>query len=111
MNNSNNINSLLDQYFGTAFSAPNGIKRLRELILSLAMQGKLVSQDINETPARDLLIKIKAEKERLIKEKKIKQSENLPPITPDEIPFQIPDNWEWVRIRNICHDLGQKKTR
>ncbi len=70
------------------------------------MRGKLVSQDINDTPARDLLIEIKAEKERLIKEGKIKKSENLPLITPDEIPDKIPDNWEWVRLGQITEYNG-----
>ena len=59
---------LLDKYFETAFSAPDGVKKLRELILSLAMQGKLVPQDPSDQPASELLKEIEAEKERLIKE-------------------------------------------
>ncbi|MGB7442257.1 MAG: hypothetical protein WA919_14415 [Coleofasciculaceae cyanobacterium] len=70
------ILELLDQYFDTAFAAPDGVKRLRELILSLAMRGKLVPQDAREQPARELLREIEAEKERLVKEGKIKKSIN-----------------------------------
>ncbi|MBE9130246.1 restriction endonuclease subunit S, partial [Coleofasciculus sp. LEGE 07081] len=103
------ILELLDKYFDTAFAAPDGVKRLRELILSLAMRGKLVPQDGREQPARELLKEIEAEKERLVKEGKIKKSKPLPEIKPDEIPYEIPESWEWVRIRSICHDWGQKK--
>lgn len=75
---------------------------LREKILDLAMRGKLVPQDPNDEPASVLLEKITAEKEQLIKEKKIKKSKPLAPITDDEKPFDIPDSWEWVRLGDIC---------
>lgn len=74
---------------------------LREKILDLAMRGKLVPQDPNDEPASVLLEKIKAEKEELIKAKKIKKSKPLPEITDDEKPFEIPDSWEWVRLGSI----------
>ena len=74
---------------------------LREKILDLAMRGKLVKQDPNDEPASVLLEKIKAEKEQLIKEKKIKKSKLLPPISDEEKPFEIPDSWEWVRLGDI----------
>ena len=74
---------------------------LREKILDLAMRGKLVPQDPNDEPASVLLKKIKAEKEKLIKEKKIKKSKPLAPITDDEKPFDIPDSWEWVRLGDV----------
>ena len=74
---------------------------LREKILDLAMRGKLVPQDPNDEPASVLLEKIKAEKEQLIKEKKIKKSKSLAPITDDEKPFDIPDSWEWVRLGDV----------
>jgi type I restriction enzyme S subunit len=66
------IRDLLEQHFDTAFAAPDGIKKLRELILTLAMQGKLVPQDPNDPPASQLLKEIAAEKKRLVKEGKIK---------------------------------------
>jgi type I restriction enzyme S subunit len=92
---------LLDKYFETAFSAPDGVKKLRELILSLAMQGKLVPQDPSDQPASELLKEIEAEKERLITEGKIKKSKPLPEITSDEIPYDLPKSWEWVRLGAI----------
>lgn len=75
---------------------------LREKILDLAMRGKLVPQDPNDEPASVLLEKIKAEKAELIKEKKIKKTKPLPPITDDEKPFDIPDSWEWVRLGDVA---------
>src|SRR5690606_14172735 len=73
------------------------VKQLRQAFLREAMQGKLVPQDPNDEPASVLLEKIKAEKERLIKEKKIKKQKTLSPITEEEIPFEIPENWVWCR--------------
>ena len=74
---------------------------LKSKVLDLAMRGKLVEQDPNDEPASVLLEKIKAEKEQLIKEKKIKKSKPLPPITDEEKPFEIPDSWEWVRLGEV----------
>ena len=74
---------------------------LREKILDLAMRGKLAPQDPNDEPASVLLDKIKAKKAELIKEKKIKKTKSLPPITDEEKPFDIPDSWEWVRLGDI----------
>ena len=74
---------------------------LKSKVLDLAMRGKLVKQDPNDEPVSVLLEKIKAEKEQLIKEKKIKKSKPLPPISDEEKPFEIPDSWEWVRLGEI----------
>lgn len=78
------------------------VKQLRQSFLREAMQGKLVLQDPNDEPASVLLEKIKTEKERLIKEEKIKKQKPLPPITQDEIPFEIPENWVWCRFYEVC---------
>ena len=78
---------------------------LREKILDLAMRGKLVPQDPNDEPASVLLEKIKAKKEQLIKEKKIKKSKPLVPITDEEKPFDIPDSWEWVRLGDVAEKI------
>ncbi len=78
------------------------VKQLRQAFLREAMQGKLVPQDENEEPASVLLEKIKAEKERLIKSKKIKKQKPLPPITEEEIPFEIPENWVWCRGNTLA---------
>ena len=94
-------------------------QQLKNSILQMAVQGKLVPQDPNDEPASVLLERIRTEKERLIKEKKIKREKNPSVIfkgadnTPyekigdevrslaDEVPFDIPDSWEWVRIRSL----------
>lgn len=74
------------------------VKQLRQAFLREAMQGELVDQNQADEPASELLAQIKAEKEQLIKEKKIKKQKPLPPISEDEIPFEIPDNWVWCRL-------------
>lgn len=100
------VHDLLEQHFDTAFAAPGGIPKLRELILTLAMQGKLVEQDPNDPPASELLKEIKTEKQRLISEKKIKKQKSLPPIKPEEVPYQLPQGWAWVRL----DELGVSQT-
>ena len=75
---------------------------LKNSILQLAVQGKLVEQRAEEGTARELLEQIKLEKDQLIKDKKIKKSKPLPEITEDEIPFEIPESWEWVRLIDLC---------
>jgi len=92
---------LLEQHFDTAFAAPDGIAKLRELILTLAMQGKLVEQDPNDPPASELLKEIEAEKQQLVKADKIKPPKPLPPIKPEEVPYELPQGWEWVRLGEI----------
>ncbi len=77
-------------------------KAMRAKILDLAIQGKLTDQRQEDGNARDLVKAIQAEKEKLIKEKKIKKEKPLPEITEEEKPFEIPDNWEWVRLGDIC---------
>ena len=76
-------------------------EQLKKSILQYAIQGKLVAQDENDEPAEVLYAKIQAEKQRLIKEGKIKKDKPLPPITDDEIPFEIPSTWKWVRLGDI----------
>jgi type I restriction enzyme S subunit len=77
------------------------LQGLKEKILQLAIQGKLVAQDPNDEPASVLLERIRAERERLIKEGKIKKQKQLPEITDEEKPFEIPENWEWVRLGEV----------
>ncbi len=82
------------------------VKKLRQQLLQDAVQGKLVEQNKKEEPARELLKKIKAEKEKLIAEKKLKKEKELPPIKPEEIPFEIPENWVWCRLGEITSDVS-----
>ena len=86
--------------------------KLKQTILQYAMEGKLVKQDTNDEPVSILLEKIKAEKEKLVKEGKIKKSKKLPVIEEDEKPFDIPDSWEWVRFGNIVNfNLGKTPSK
>ncbi len=78
---------------------------LKNSILQLAVQGKLVEQRAEEGTARELLEQIKLEKDQLIKDKKIKKSKPLPKITEDEIPFEIPETWEWVRWGDLSFSI------
>lgn len=78
-------------------------EQLRKSILQYAIQGKLVPQIDTEEPASVLLKKIKAEKQELIKQGKIKKEKTLPSITDEEKPFEIPDSWEWVRFSDIAN--------
>ncbi len=79
------------------------VKNLRQQLLQDAVQGKLVEQNKKDEPASELLKKIKAEKEKLIAEKKLKKEKELPPIKVEEIPFEIPPNWVWCRLGEICN--------
>ena len=100
-------------------------QQLKNSILQMAVQGKLLPQDPNDEPASVLLERIRAEKERLIKEKKIKREKNPSVIfkgadnTPyekigdevrslaGEVPFEIPDSWEWARLGSVVYNRGQ----
>ena len=86
-------------------------KKLRQKILDLAIRGKLVPQDPNDEPASVLLERIRAEKERLIKEGKIKRSKKSTSDTPhyeNDVPFEVPESWEWVRLSDIAYFGGGK---
>jgi type I restriction enzyme S subunit len=89
---------LIRDNFNFLYTAPETITKLRQSILQLAVQGKLIPQDPKDEPASVLLAKIKAEKERLIKEKKTKKATPLPPVSPDDIPYELPQGWVWVRL-------------
>ena len=90
----------LDQ-FNAKF--PNDMKKS---ILEYAIQGKLVEQRAEEGTGEELYRQIQAEKQQLIKEGKIKKEKPLPEIVEDEIPFDIPESWKWVRLSEIISVLG-----
>ncbi len=85
-------------------------KKLRQKILDLAIRGKLVPQDPNDEPASVLLERIRAEKERLIKEGKIKRSKKSASDTPhyeNEVTFEVPEGWEWCKLEDlVCFQGG-----
>ncbi|EMO2079080.1 restriction endonuclease subunit S [Citrobacter freundii] len=86
-----------------------GIKKLRELILELAVRGKLVPQDPNDEPASVLLERITAEKAELVKQGKIKKQKPLPEISEEEKPFELPAGWEWVRLNDVAEYIQRGK--
>jgi len=95
---------LLQKHFDTALESPDGIKKLRELILTLAMQGKLVKQDPKDQPASELLKEIQAEKEKIASREGAKargKGKELPPIKPEKKPYDLPESWEWVRLSDV----------
>lgn len=79
-----------------------GIKKLRDLILELAVRGKLVPQDPNDKPASVLLERIATEKAELVKQGKIKKQKPLPEISEEEKPFELPAGWEWARLNELA---------
>ncbi|MBP7902130.1 MAG: restriction endonuclease subunit S [Spirochaetes bacterium] len=100
---------LLQKHFDTALESPDGIKKLRELILTLAMQGKLVKQDPKDQPASELLKEIQAEKEKIASRegakargKKLRDFTQRHEVAKEEKPYELPENWEWVRLGDIC---------
>ncbi|GAK93436.1 type I restriction-modification system specificity subunit S [Nonlabens ulvanivorans] len=95
----------LQDHFKSFFNETTNIKKLRETILQLAVQGKLTadwrSSHPNTEDASQLLKRIQEEKAQLIADKKIKKEKALPPITEDEIPYELPDGWVWCRLQEI----------
>jgi type I restriction enzyme S subunit len=83
-------------------------EQLKSSILQFAIQGKLVEQRPEEGTGEELYQQIQAEKQRLIKEGKIKKEKAMPQITEDEIPFDIPESWKWYRLGALTYNWGQK---
>lgn len=94
------MNMMLEQ-FKTIFDRPEKVKKLREVILDLAVRGKLVEQDLSDEPASVLLERIREEKERLINDGKIKKEKSLVDISEEEKPYELPEGWNYVRLINI----------
>jgi|JI10StandDraft_1071094.scaffolds.fasta_scaffold14473_3 type I restriction enzyme S subunit len=88
----------ITKYFNELYSVTPNVAELKKAILQLAVMGKLVPQDPSDQPASELLKEIEAEKARLVKEGKIKKQDPLPAIKPQEIPYTLPQGWEWVRL-------------
>lgn len=95
----------LVKHFELIASAPRSVARLRELILTLAVQGKLVPQDTSDQPAAMLLDRIQAEKELLIEAGKIKREKPVTPIRDDEVPHDLPAGWLWVRLATVSKKI------
>lgn len=96
------MTALLTDNLPLLAGAPNGIKKLRELILELAVRGKLVPQDPRDEPVSELLQRITEEKMRLLAQGKTKKQKPLSNISDDDAPFKTPSGWQWVRLGEIA---------
>jgi len=96
------MTALLTDNLPLLAGAPNGIKKLRELILELAVRGKLVPQDPNDEPASELLKRITEEKARLVAEGKIKKQKPLAEIDEEAKPFELPVGWQWSSLAQVA---------
>lgn len=105
-NNAKQEWTFLQEHFKSFFNETTNIKKLRETVLQLAVQGKLTADWRENNPdtedASILLKRIKAEKAQLIKDKKIKKEKGLPSIAKEEIPYELPEGWVWCRIIDVC---------
>lgn len=100
----------LVRHFDLLAGAPQGVARLRELILSLAVRGMLVPQDMADEPASALLERIRTQKDKLIAEGTIKRDTPLSVITEEEQPFNLPDGWAWVKLNQLLSKIGAGST-
>jgi type I restriction enzyme, S subunit len=106
----------IQEHFKIFFTEKSAVKKLRETILQLAVQGKLTkhwrSENPNQEHAKVLLEKIKAEKAQLTKDKKIKPEKPLPAIKKEEMPYELPEGWVWCRMQDIgLFERGKSKHR
>ncbi|OIQ24113.1 restriction endonuclease subunit S [Lacinutrix sp. MedPE-SW] len=112
-NKANQEWTFLQDHFKPFFNEATNIKKLRETVLQLAVQGKLTSEwRANHPDTEDasvLLKRIQKEKAQLIKDKKIKKEKALPKITKDEIPYELPEGWVWCRVGEILNVKSSKR--
>ncbi len=97
----NEAGQRIADHFDTLTSDPRTIEALKQTVLQLAVQGKLVPQDPDDEPVTELLKRIKTEKERLIREGEIRKAKQLPPIETDEVPFELRTGWVWARLGDV----------
>lgn len=94
------------RHFDLMATSPGGVAQLRDLILTLAVHGKLVPQDLGDEPAHVLLERIRADKSRLVAEGIVKRNKSLPEIAPEELPVELPRTWMWVRFGELLDFQG-----
>ena len=92
--------------FDVIAEAPGGIERLRELVLQLAVRGRLMPQDADEEPAGRLVAELEAGKERLLKKKVITKSRYPCGVPVEQEPFEIPETWQWLRLGDVGAIVG-----
>ena len=95
------MTALLTDNLPLLAGAPNGIKKLRELILELAVRGKLVPQDPNDEPASELLKRIAEEKARLIAEGTLRVSRDMNPLDRGAQAYGLPESWQWISFGSV----------
>jgi type I restriction enzyme S subunit len=95
----------LQDQFDLAIRTVEDVQALRQTILQLAVKGQLVAQDPQDEHASVLLERIKAEKDRLVKEGKIRKQKKLPPISEEEVPFEVPEGWVWCRLGELSNNI------
>ena len=86
------------RHFDLLAAAPGGVVRLREMILSLAIQGKLVPQSPDDEPTSSLIARIAQVTARLVAERKFRRERPVAAIADENLPFDIPNNWAWIRL-------------
>ncbi|USX20418.1 restriction endonuclease subunit S [Oxalobacteraceae bacterium OTU3REALA1] len=91
-------------------SSVYGIRKLRELILELAVRGRLIPQDTSDEPADELLKRVHSQRDKLVAESKIKKRRAMPPISREEIPFDLPQSWKWIRLNDLLTKIGAGST-
>jgi type I restriction enzyme S subunit len=96
----------LQDQFDLAIRTVEDVQALRQTILQLAVKGQLVAQDPKDEHASVLLERIKNEKDRLVKEGKIRKQKKLPPISEEEVPFEVPEGWVWCRLNELGYLSG-----
>jgi len=95
------------EMFDQIADAPDAVPKMRELVLKLAVTGKLVSHNKRDEPAQMLLESMAVERAMLVAKKKIKSRPTVP-VNLDEQPFNLPSSWSWARLSDVGHELGQK---
>ena len=95
----------IQQHFGELYTVKENVAELRKAILQLAVMGRLVPQDPEDPPTSELLKEIDSEKQRLVKEKIIKSPKPVSSISQGGEPFQVPENWRWVRIAELAESI------
>ena len=109
-NNTKKEWTFLQEHFHTFFNEKNNIKKLRETVLQLAVQGKITADWRENNPTTEdaavLLERIQKEKDQLIKDKKIKKETPLPAITKEEIPYELPERWVWCRMGDLTRFMA-----
>jgi type I restriction enzyme, S subunit len=103
------LDSFFDN-FALLTDAPNAVAKLREIVLQLAVRGKLISQDLNDESASVLVERIKIKRAQLAADRVIKKFELLPPISVEDAPFELPKGWTWARFPELG-EFGRGKSK